>query len=166
MKKKIKRATACVCMATVCLPLVSCSISTSENKKVDKEKEQKAFEDFTDELFKEEVQSDSITLNYTVANPENYGVTDFTPTMGKFGVEADKEAIAKAENINKKLDEFEYKELTEDQQLTYDLLRDSYEVKKHLAILREFRLSYQFCYRSIMWRIRMTWMIIWNYSLP
>ena len=129
MKKKIMRATACVCMVTVCLPLVSCSLSTSGNKKVDKEKEQKAFEAFTDELFTDEVQADSITLNYTVANPENYGVTDFTPTMGKFGVEAAKEALAKAENVNKKLDDFDYKALTEEQQLTYDILRASYEVK-------------------------------------
>lgn len=92
------------------------------------EEEQAAFKEFTKELFKTEVQSDGITYNYTLNHPENYGITDYKQSLGDFGVDATKEKMAFAENVNKKLDNFVYSALTKEQQITYDALRSCYQV--------------------------------------
>lgn len=92
---------------------------------IDIKKMQAAFDVLMDEIFVEEVQSDSITLNYTLAHPENYGITDFKPTMGSYTLEEVRKALATSENYLSKLKEFNYHQLTEEQQLTYKILESN-----------------------------------------
>lgn len=47
------------------------------------EKDQAKFDQFLEDQFRENVQSDSISLHYTLAHPENYGITDMEPTDRK-----------------------------------------------------------------------------------
>lgn len=89
---------------------------------------QEEFDALTKEVFLDNVQSDSITLNYTLANPEKYGITDYKPTLGDFSIEAMKENLAKCENYSARLKEIDYKKLTDDQKLTYDVMKDYYKV--------------------------------------
>jgi len=123
-----------ICIIAVCLQTTGCqninkkSNDKTEEKTVDSKEEQAAFDEFTNELFVKKVQEDGITLNYTLSKPENYGITDVTPTLGEFGVDATRQAIAEAENINQRLSEFEYSALTKEQQLTYDVLEDYYRI--------------------------------------
>lgn len=93
---------------------------------VNKEETQASFDEFVNQLFVEDVQSDSITLNYTLSKPEEYGITDFTPTLGDASVKKMKEELVSAENTYKKLSNFPRSALTKDQQLLYDILLDYY----------------------------------------
>lgn len=127
----MKKWITLICMIAVCLQATGCqnfNEKTKEKKQVNPKEEQAAFDEFANELFVKKVQEDSITLNYTLSKPEDYGITDVTPTLGEFGVEASKQAIAEAENINQRLEEFEYSALTNEQQLTYDILEDYYRI--------------------------------------
>ena len=127
----MKRWITLICMIAVCLQATGCqnfNEKTKEKKQVNPKEEQAAFDEFANELFVKKVQEDSITLNYTLSKPEDYGITDVTPTLGEFGVKASKQAIAEAENINQRLEEFEYSALTNEQQLTYDILEDYYRI--------------------------------------
>lgn len=83
---------------------------------------QERFNAFTNDVFIEEVQSDSITLNYTLTNPINYGIDKFTPTLGEYTLEEFSQDLSLSENYLARLKEFNYKQLTNDQQLTYDIL--------------------------------------------
>ncbi len=87
------------------------------------------FEAFTREVFIEEVQCDAITLNYTLTHPENYGITDYTPTFGEFSIEEMQNSYAEMENYLAALKEFDYNSLTEDQQLTYDIFKEYLELE-------------------------------------
>ena len=89
---------------------------------------QEEFDALTNEVFLDNVQSDSITLNYTLANPEKYGITNYKPTLGDFTLEAMKESLAKSENYSARLKAIDYKKLTYDQKLTYDVMKDYYKV--------------------------------------
>lgn len=89
---------------------------------------QEEFDALTNEVFLDNVQSDSITLNYTLANPEKYGITNYKPTLGDFSLNAMKENLAKSENYTARLKEIEYKKLTDDQKLTYDVMKNYYKV--------------------------------------
>ena len=133
--KTNKRILAGICLLPVCISLSGCG-KFSLQKQLDPnsataKKQQQFFDTLTDEIFRKEVQSDSITLNYTLSNPEDYGITDFTPTFGEYGLEASKKQLAYAENVNAQLDQFDYNCLTEEQQLTYDVLKDYYAVSDH-----------------------------------
>ena len=87
------------------------------------------FEAFTYDIFVEEVQCDAISLNYTLVHPENYGITDYTPSFGDFSVETSQTAYAEMENYLAALKEFDYNSLTKEQQITYDIFKEYLELE-------------------------------------
>lgn len=93
------------------------------------QKGSQAFEDFTYNIFVEEVQSDAISLNYTLTNPEHYGITEYTPTFGEFSLEEMQSSYAQMENYLTALNEFSYKDLTKEQQITYDIFKQYLELE-------------------------------------
>lgn len=105
-------------------PTLSSTTAPSTSAKDDKYTHQAKFDVFTDGIFTEEVQADSITLNYTLANPENYGISSFTPTYGTYSVEEMKKDYARNQELLAQLHSFQYDLLDEDQQVTYDILDD------------------------------------------
>ncbi len=86
--------------------------------------EQKAFDAYLLDQFKEGVVSDSITLHYTIIHPETYDIKVPTATYGD--AEMTEESMAKdkaeAEEDATKLREFDRSLLTKEQKLTYDIL--------------------------------------------
>lgn len=84
----------------------------------------KAFQSFTNEVFCQEVASNTVSLHYSLKNPESYGIKDSPVTFGEFTTDA-KAASASLENLRAALKQFSYKELSVQNQLTYDVL-DSY----------------------------------------
>lgn len=128
----MKRLISISCIFALCLEMSSCQTIQQQirEKNAKPEEEQAKFDQLANDLFIEEVQSDSITLNYTLANPEKYGITNFKPTLGSYGVKASKEAMAKAENVNAQLDNIVYSVLTEEQKITYDVIKDCYKLDK------------------------------------
>lgn len=82
------------------------------------------FDDYTQELFQEDVVQNTINLHYTLANPENYGITDYEVTLGSVSLADVEEGYAELEDMKKNLEGFWRSGLTKDQQLTYDILLD------------------------------------------
>ncbi len=82
------------------------------------------FDDYTQELFQEDVVQNTINLHYTLANPENYGITDYEVTLGSVSLADMEEGYAELEDMKKNLEGFRRFGLTKDQQLTYDILLD------------------------------------------
>lgn len=92
--------------------------------------EQKKFDEWLWEMFVEGVTSDSITLHYNLAHPENYGIEPIEPTYGDLdmGEEALAEDKAEAEEEFNELMAFDYDLLTSKQKFTYDIIYKSYEL--------------------------------------
>ncbi|MBQ8803947.1 MAG: DUF885 domain-containing protein [Tyzzerella sp.] len=80
-----------------------------------------AFKNFTLCLFQEEVSSNTINLHYSLQEPEKYGITDSPITFGSFDY-SETAALASIENWNEALRKFSYNTLSEENQLTYDIL--------------------------------------------
>lgn len=101
---------------SLCLtPLLGCSTpqkATNENA---------AFETFTNQLFQQEVSSNTISLHYTLQAPKEYGILDAPVTYGSYSTD---ENLSKAavENCKAAFERFAYKQLSTKQQLTYDVL--------------------------------------------
>lgn len=132
-KKFTKKFIAILCICSLTLPISSCNKTASTTEKTnfseaEKKEQQEDFDNFLDQLFIEDVQSDSITLNYTLSKPQDYGITNFTPTFGEYSIDHMKEELITVENTYKKLTEFPYNALTQEQQLIYDILADYYKI--------------------------------------
>ena len=112
-KRKVLAAVLSVGIA-VAMVLAGCQKKTAES-------ENHAFEEFTKEVFCREVASNTISLHYTLKNPEDYGIEETTVTFG--GFETEKEAIlASVENLQQAMTEYDYGSLSLENRLTYDVL--------------------------------------------
>lgn len=113
----------CLLFTTASLLLTSCeniSIPTNANT---------AFQNFTLCLFQQEVASNTINLHYSLQDPEKYGITDSPVTLGTFS--SDETALlAVIENWDAALHKFSYNTLSEENQLTYDILSYYFESLK------------------------------------
>lgn len=87
------------------------------------------FEAYIDQLFKEDITANTINLHYTLAYPENYGITDYEVTLGSYSTEEIGEAYQELEEMKKELLKFNSSKLTDDQRLTYDILLDYVETE-------------------------------------
>ena len=126
IKKRFKKITAIALVVAMTFSMAGCE---KNRNSASAKKEQEKFDKYLQESFEESVTEDTVTLHYTLAHPENYGITMDEVTLGEFDVSD--EAIAKdTEEIKEEmaeLKEFDYELLTDDQQLTYDILQDLLE---------------------------------------
>lgn len=88
--------------------------------------EQDEFAGYLQEIFDENVVSDTLTLHYTLAHPENYGITPPEVTYGETDIseEANEEDKKETEEELARLTAFDYELLTADQRFTYDILSE------------------------------------------
>mgnify|MGYP002771424614 CR=1 FL=1 len=82
------------------------------------------FDAYTDQLFREEIVLNTINLHYTLAHPENYGITEYTPSLGDYNPDSVEESYQSLEEMKKDLTSFRRSALTDSQKLTYDILMD------------------------------------------
>lgn len=117
-RKKINILVAAVVSGSLLL-LSACGTeeSVDQNEK---------FEEYTQEVFCNEVSSNTINLHYTLKNPEDYGITDYEVSLGSFESDPDMVKVS-AENMRQSLQEFSYERLNLQNRITFDILE--YQVK-------------------------------------
>ena len=91
------------------------------------------FSTFTNRIFTTEVQQDTITLNYSLANPKSYGITKPDATLGHFSVDYINKSLVRSENYLSTLKKYDYNTLTDEEQLTYDILKRDLELELKLG---------------------------------
>jgi uncharacterized protein (DUF885 family) len=94
---------------------------------------QSRFDSLLNNLFTADVQMDTITLNYTLAKPENYGITDTEPTLGEYSLNRMNYELSRINNYHNRLSSLDCKLLTPDQQLSYHIIKAYLEVEKDLG---------------------------------
>ena len=83
-----------------------------------------AFEDFTEELFKNEIVLNTINLHYTLAYPEDFGITDYEVSLGSYSYEDFEESYDEMKQLKKEISQFDRNRLTKEQKITYDIIMD------------------------------------------
>lgn len=83
---------------------------------------QKKFDQLTDHLFREEVVKSAIDLHYTLADPAAYGITETPTDFGEFSLSKMAEDEKELRDLKNQLATIDWKQLTNDQQLTYQIL--------------------------------------------
>ncbi len=85
-------------------------------------KTQSDFDALIQQIFRDEVTSDSFTLNYTLKTKENYGITQEKPTLGEYSLKEMKNSLVVSENRVATLETYDYEKLTKEQKLIYDTI--------------------------------------------
>lgn len=81
-----------------------------------------AFRQFTLDLFRQDVAANTIGLHYTLKDPSSYDITHAPVTYGSFSTNTTG-ALASLENSLSALSHYHYEDLTEENKLTYDILK-------------------------------------------
>ena len=110
MNRTFKRLIGLLLAVLLGLGLMGC---TSEQE------EQAAFEAYLEELFIDTVTSDTVTLHFTLKNPEEMGIEEMEPTLGEISVEQNEQDNRDFEETYAEFQRFDRKKLTQDQQQTY-----------------------------------------------
>lgn len=97
-----------------CFFLTGCQRQTVESQNHE-------FQKFTKEVFCQETASNTISLHYTLKNPEKYGIKEIPVTYGTLETEQ-QETLASIENVRRAMEKFDYEKLSVQNQLTYDVL--------------------------------------------
>lgn len=84
-----------------------------------------SFSSYTELLFQKEVQSDTLSLHYVLSNPKEYGISDYTIALPDYSEDARLAASFSTENLGCALASYPYDSLSKEEQLTYDILKDS-----------------------------------------
>lgn len=79
------------------------------------------FRAYTEMVFTQEVASNTVSLHYTLKNPEEYGIADAPVTFGSFLTE-EEGILVSVENMRGALSDFSYDDLNVQNRLTYDVL--------------------------------------------
>ena len=98
------------------LTITKCTTSTSTSST------DVNFQTFTDNLFRQELASNTLNLHYTLKNPEKYQISQNAISLGSYETNSISTA-ASLENCLAALDHFTYSELNQNNQLTYDILK-------------------------------------------
>ena len=83
-----------------------------------------AFEAFTNDLFLEEITANTINLHYCVENPASFGIEEYEISLGDFSKEARDANDTYLLATKNALSQFSYEKLSQENQLTYDILMD------------------------------------------
>lgn len=84
----------------------------------------KEFDEFTDKIFKDELSKNGLNLHYEIANPETYGINDYDLDIGDYSEDSFNESLEDMKDYLDKLNEFDYDELSQEQQITYDIFKE------------------------------------------
>ena len=114
---------------TLCLILCSCAPGSgvvSDNNS----QSNTGFQEYTDALFRESVSGDALSLNYSLAHPENYGISKTAGGFPPLSVSETAQASSEYENALAKLENFDRDSLSEPEKILYDNLKYTLEMNQ------------------------------------
>lgn len=82
-----------------------------------------AFDDFTNELFRKELSDNTLNLHCFVKDPSKFGIEKYPATLGKIDLD-NLDDTSEITDLLNRLSTFKYTDLSKDQQLTYDILKN------------------------------------------
>ena len=100
--------------------------------------ENKEFESYIEDIFQQEMKTNTLNLHYTLAYPEDYGIDEYQVTLGTMEPDALEKNQKEAEKLQRELEKFDLSQLSEENQIIYDILslEFSSQLSKIFIIIR------------------------------
>ena len=90
------------------------------------------FEKYIDQIFREELEENTLNLHYTLAYPKDYGIKGYSVSLGTMDPDALEDSLEETRTLNKRLKNFDPAQLSEGKQIIYDIL--SLEFSSRLSL--------------------------------
>lgn len=90
--------------------------------------ENENFREFTDAIFRDNVSGDILSLHTILQHPENYGITNYEKTLGRYNLDNPTDSSDISDCLTQ-LNSFDKNSLSKDQQIAYELLKKYLETK-------------------------------------
>ena len=90
--------------------------------------ENENFREFTDAIFRDNVSGDILSLHTILQHPENYGITNYEKTLGRYNLDNPTDSSDISDCLTQ-LNSFDKNSLSKDQQITSELLKKYLETK-------------------------------------
>ncbi len=122
--KLIRKLCAVIMSVAVVISITGCDMHKNTPQEV-----QTKFDEFCETIVNDLIASDSFNAHYNVTDEADYGVSfeDSDYTLGEFTRESTKEGEDSLEEYYNHLKAFQKEDLTQEQQLTYDVLMEYFE---------------------------------------
>lgn len=95
---------------------------TPEQTTTEKTQGNAEFEKFCNDLFQDAVSSDQLALNYTLTEPDKYGIEKTSTSLGSYRIEDLKKEYRADRELFNHLKEFSTEKLSKDQQMLFQIL--------------------------------------------
>lgn len=122
MSKRYLRSLSFLLILILLINLCTACFQQSRTNRV-----QDDFNQFLNEIFIQQVQSDSLSLNYSLENPEKFGIQITETTLGEYSVQNMNKGVILTENYLNRLNSYDYEALSHEQRITYDVLKSYLE---------------------------------------
>ncbi|MBQ9765250.1 MAG: DUF885 domain-containing protein [Lachnospiraceae bacterium] len=126
-KRTLPAAVTKAVALTLTAAMLVANIGCSKDTTTPKDAVRTAFDEFTEDIFIENICDNTINLHYTIAYPENYDIDTTSATLGEFGYDYMTESHNQIVELAEELQEFDYDLLSDEQKLTYRILEDAFE---------------------------------------
>lgn len=104
--------------------------SNSETYEQDAQNIQKQFDDLCQTLFEDQISKDYLSLHYSLKDPEEYGITDYSRNFSTFSLAEMLKNQAEQDKLRQDLAAIDISYLTDNQKLTYRILTKSLEYEE------------------------------------
>lgn len=111
---------------SVLFSLLSLSLTLLTNGCAVRQDSALSFSEYTNRLFVNELKQDTLSMHYTVRDPASYGITDYQPSLPDYSPNNQETQLSIQENIAYALKSYDPDELSLQERITYDILKDSY----------------------------------------
>lgn len=111
-------------MGILCSSLVFSSCSLPDHKN---------FSQYTDQLFQEEIAANTLTMHYTLKNPQNYGISEYSISLGDLSKSSRKSYSSQLKSMQKQLKKFKKTNLDVEEAMTLDVLCDYVDTQLALS---------------------------------
>ena len=128
-EKKSKKRIVIIFIAIFLVLLAVASIVVGVKWWQKKQYGPEAFDRCMEELFRDEISLNTINMHYTLAYPENYGITDYEVSLGTYSLEEFETGYEEMEELLEEIERFDRDDLSKEQQLTYDIVVDYLETE-------------------------------------
>ncbi len=91
--------------------------------------EDRSFQYLTKAIFRQELQGNTLSLHYTLKNPEKYGIEEEEISLGTFSPQSLQEGYDTLRRYQNALAQIDREKLCEENQLTYDILETYLETE-------------------------------------
>lgn len=136
-----KRFLSVIILIVISIQLTSCGIINKQDKNSDTVKMSDSqcpnaskqeikqtrtlFDQFTNTMFIDNVQKNTINMHNVIAHPENYNIGKYKVSLGSFTIDSIQNDNRKLGDYLREINSYDYNLLTKKQQLTYDIVKTS-----------------------------------------